>query len=1141
MLASPDASLGPDLSGQIIDNLHVQRQLGSGAMGSVWLARDTELDTLVAVKVLAAQLANSPSHVQRFLREARAVASLDHPGIVRVLQAGRKAFQSGFLRVIVMEYVAGGDLRSRLQKSPGGRLEPVECAQILLQCSSALEHAHQRGVVHRDIKPANVLLDEAGAARLVDFGIARLERTELQSVLTQEGDLVGTPAYLAPEQVLGQHVDGRADIYSLGCMLYQVLSGRLPFEGSNSFEVLEGHVSGTLAFPASHFRTVPEALQELVAGMCRKAPDERLSLDEVQQRVRSFLKSLAPNTARHRTPFGRSGGDAALPLTNLQARESSFVGRERELEELTTILLQGGGGQRLITLGGPGGVGKTRLACEFGLRVMNGQRFPGGVWFCNLSEVGDLAGMCHALAKTLGIPLTAGDAVQQLGAAMALREPMLVIFDNLEQVLEPAREVLPTWLASNEGVSFLVTSREALHCDDERVYALLPLSEEVVALTGAPNAPSSAAQLFLDRAREAGRRIEPAGTSLVLVERLVRELDGIPLAIELAASRCGVMTVQQILERLPRRLDLLRGRQRDGSQRQTTMRGAIDWSWRLLAPWEQDALAQCAIFQGGFLLEHAEAVVDLKHHADAPFVMDVVESLVEKSLLTSSALQGLPGENRFRMLETIRAYAAEKLAEHPDDRKCELRERFATHMAAYAEKWDGELHGPKCREVLLRIELEHDNLRGVQELRKEFPVQAARAAFASSMTIRLRGPWAGRIASLEGALHCLPPAEHTTLRLKLAGAWALAAYDIGERDTVEQAVEVMTSALQELGHQTKLEDRLTWLIGNHLRHIVNNRYLDASNEADVFFASIDWKPGQNSEDRSRFKVSERRLIAKFMSDLGNVLQHQGLYDRAQTCFEDVVACCRELQDPIGVEAGLSNLGNVCHLARDLQRAKDCYLKAESISRSIGLSAGVARNLGNRVSVLTEMRGWDEALACLDEADAINRELGREVALAINYGNRGTVLRGLGRYDEALEYLHRAEVMSRSRQRFTHVAYWVNSQARVLMQQAQGCDSNQAHALLERALGLAEEGYRIRLELGARLEPSWFSTLDVLAYLHYLLGHREQAREFALQAEAAGKQLRIERLERQGPNAGKVLENWVRIEEVLAATAATGTE
>ncbi|MCC6832903.1 MAG: serine/threonine protein kinase [Thermoleophilia bacterium] len=286
-----------------------ERQIGRGGMATVWKAHDTVLERDVALKRLRPALLDDGEIAERFRREAEAVAGLSHPGIVRMLDRGEDA-EGPFL---VMELVEGEDLKARIKRD--GPLPPDDARRICAQVARALEYAHGRGLVHRDIKSQNVLLDAEGNAKLTDFGIARLMEGPADSGLTRTGMMVGSSDYLAPEQAEGRAVDGRTDIYALGIVLWECLTGKLPFPGESFVSVAMRHVTDALPDPRSAAPGVPAQLAACAMRAAAKRPEQRF------QGAGSFAHALEEP----------GGGDTANlpPVDDPWHRDQDVTGRVR--------------------------------------------------------------------------------------------------------------------------------------------------------------------------------------------------------------------------------------------------------------------------------------------------------------------------------------------------------------------------------------------------------------------------------------------------------------------------------------------------------------------------------------------------------------------------------------------------------------------------------------------------------------------------------------------------------------------------------------------------------------------------------------------------------------------------------------------
>lgn len=294
-----------DLIGQTLGNYEILSLLGEGGMASVYRARQLNIQRFVAVKVIKAGVTNIEQFAQRFVREVRVIAGLNHPHIIKVFDYGE---QNG-LAYLVMEFQSGGSLADLIDKGP----LPLQRASTLLeQIASALDYAHRQGVIHRDLKPQNILLDADGNAILTDFGIAKIFDTN--TALTQSGTLVGTPAYMAPEQWQGRPIDARADIYALGIVLYEMISGRLPFEGETPFSVMHKHIYDQPASIIGYRPELPQPVDQVIKKALAKDREQRFATaGEFAQAFRAALAGQAPEVAPVSLPTYSGEANRTVP------------------------------------------------------------------------------------------------------------------------------------------------------------------------------------------------------------------------------------------------------------------------------------------------------------------------------------------------------------------------------------------------------------------------------------------------------------------------------------------------------------------------------------------------------------------------------------------------------------------------------------------------------------------------------------------------------------------------------------------------------------------------------------------------------------------------------------------------------------
>jgi len=657
---------------------------------------------------------------------------------------------------------------------------------------------------------------------------------------------------------------------------------------------------------------------------------------------------------------------------NLAAERDAFVGRACELRALAQRL---DAGARLLTVVGPGGTGKTRLVTRYARGWLGD--WPGGVVFCDLSDARTADGIHHAVALALGVPLLAGDAAAQLGHAIAARGRCLVVLDNFEQVVAHAPATLGRWLDRAAQAAFVVTSRERLQLAGEEVFGVEPL-----ALAG------DAIELFVVRARAQRPGFEIAADERAAVGEIVRLLDGLPLAIELAAARVRVLSPRQIVARLQDRFALLAGA-RGAAARQATLAAAIDWSWALLAPWEQAALAQCSVFQGGFTLEAAERVIDLSAWPQAGPVLDTVQALLDKSLLRTWSVDGPQrqaiAEPFFGMYLSIHEYAAARLEALAGGAAQAARLRHARHFAAHgSDAALDALGGPDgvLRQRLLALEL--DNLvvacrRAVEQGEGGLALDCLRAAWS---VLDLRGPFAvgeGLAIQVLGCagLDAAQRAAALLLRVRSVRrqgrpgeveAWLIEALRLAE---AAADARVRAEALTEFGH------------------LCDDLGRDDESGA-AFEAALDLQRARDAPVK----------VAMLMANLGNHHLFRGDAETARGWYEGALAAQRALGNRRGEARLLAGMAVLHHDTGEMARARELYETAIDALRETGdrMTEGIV--LGNLATLHNDLGELARAEAAYDAAIAIARELGDRNGEAVTLGNLGKLRRDLGRGDEA---------------------------------------------------------------------------------------------------------------------------------------------
>ncbi len=659
--------------------------------------------------------------------------------------------------------------------------------------------------------------------------------------------------------------------------------------------------------------------------------------------------------------------DRWLPVRDvrhtLPAEHDSFVGRSLPLLQLTRSF---DAGARLVSVLGIGGLGKTRLVTRFGWHALG--EFPGGVWFCDLSQARSLEGIVHAVAAGLDMPLGRGDPVAQIGHAIAARGQTLVILDNCEQVAAFARATIGVWLARAAQARFLVTTRELLGLPGEFELALDPL------------APLDAAELFIARAQSIRPGWQPAEQEVDALWPLLAMLDGLPLAIELAAARLHVMPAHVLLERMRDRFKLLTSSGRGRIDRQATLRAVFDWSWDLLTEAEKAALAQLSVFEGGFSLEAAERVLDLAGFDADLWPVDALQSLVQKSFVQH------PSDGRFDLLVSVQAYAGEHLetpGRYTGSGPGALLRAQERHGAWFAERTEAQAQADECADL--------DNLVVAcrRAIIRNDSDQAVRLLGAAWAALRLRGPFqTGVELALEArAMGGLGDASGALVEL-MAGEALEACGRYDEAYARFESARAMAVAATDRVTEARAHTGLGELDTHGGRAVAARRHLHAASAIAR-------------------ELGHRPLACAVYNILGNLEQQQGHPEAAQAQFESALTLAREVGDRHRQAAILGNLGNLCIDRGELDRAISYHEGALEAARTVGnrrLEGNTLCNLG----MVHLMRGnLDRASHDLTLALDAARNLGQAYLECLVLCNLGIALERRGETEPAQRHFESA--------------------------------------------------------------------------------------------------------------------------------------
>ena len=909
--------------------------LGAGGMGEVWLARDTRLQREVALKVLPQRLATDRDSLALFRNEALALASLNHANIAII--HGLEEVPGGPL-VLVLERVEGESLATRLARGP---LAPEEALQVGVQIAQALEAAHERGVVHRDLKPANVMLAPRGLVKVLDFGLAKrtyglANTTPGTAVATQPGDasaslsgpVAGTPGYMSPEQVLAGDQGPRTDLFAFGCVLYECLTGARAFPADDAFVAMAQVLNDTPDLTALPVRVSPEVRRLLESCLEKQAEARPPSARAVRHVLEEALGIRRAAALRE--------GEAVTTPHNLPSSPTPFIGRETTLAECTSALAT----TRLLTLTGIGGSGKTRLALELARQQL--EQFRDGVWFVDLAPLTDSSRITESLAAVLGVRDEAGRTL--LGGVIEYLRTRhaLVLFDNAETHPEASATLVMALLSNCPEVKALVTDREPLGAEGETLYLVptleLPPPNTRTALVAST---SEAVRLFVARARVANPAFELTNDNAAAVADLCRHLDGIPLALELAAARVRMLTVDQMRARLGDRFKLLARAASGAPSRQQTVLAVIKWSWDHLLALEQDLMRRLAVFTGGWTLERAAEVCS--DSGDEFEVLDLLTRLAERSLVVVQ--RDSEGHARYRFLESVWRFAADQLESQLEH--AALREKHLAAYVRFAERAESRMAGSELGDALREYEPEEENVLAAASYCAQADDGIQRGM---RLTAAMYRAWSvlGRLALgrrvLEDAITRDTERKPTAVRAKALTRAAGFALVLGEHAVAERYLSESLALSRTLG-DAKGEARA--LAGLGALAILAERYDDALPIGEQSLSLYE-------------RLGEQRGVALGHHNLGSIEIALGNHERARERFKVAL----EMLQSIGDEA--SQTLALCSLAYSHLRLRDLDSAREQLEQAISILERVPslRDTVYSLSALAELLfASDRTLDC----------------------------------------------------------------------------------------------------------------------------------------------------------------------------------
>lgn len=660
---------------------------------------------------------------------------------------------------------------------------------------------------------------------------------------------------------------------------------------------------------------------------------------------------------------------------NLTVQLTSFIGREDEIKQVKNTLRQ----TRLLTLTGPGGSGKTRLSLQVAADVIDD--YENGVWFIELASLPDNASLLHAIMKVFGLKEEPKKNPEDIICYSLHDREILIILDNCEHLITHCAQLTDKLLSNCPKLKIIATSREALRSNGERIHIVKSLN------TPDPNEKISpvnllqyeAVRLFIERALAINKEFRVTEDNAPFLKEICYRLDGIPLAIELAAARIKILSVEKIYERLKDRFRLLSGGMRTAVPRQQTLKALIDWSYDLLTDKEKILWRRLSVFSAGWTIEAAEEVCS-DEMLENEKILELSEQLAEKSIIVYDSLK-----DRYRILETLKQYGEEKLIEANETET--LKAKHLHYFMLIAEKSEIMLKGSEEKIWLRMLEAEHSNIQSAIEwstTKEGDKEEGARLASAVQIFWSIRGHFTTGKRLLESVLENQSEVSKVVLG-KLKSRLGSQLVFLSEFEKSREYLEEGLMLLRECGEKKVITDTI-----NMLGNVVS--YLGDFNLAQKLFEE------NLSIGRS---TGNKHVMAISLNNLGNKEFSEGNYSEAQRLYEDCLALRRELGNEQGTAIALYNLGNIAFDKGDFDKSKKLFEESLEISREIGEKRMIASSLNCLGGIAMFQGDYNRSRKLIEESLTLNNEIGEKRNISRSLSFLGRLELNLGCFEKAL--------------------------------------------------------------------------------------------------------------------------------------------